>query len=558
MTHAQVSPLRMLVAGLLALACGAASGHLAAAQPGDAAQPRDTEGLDARHVETQVPAKVITDEVFEASVTIKNTGSQSWGDGMKLRCWEPLDAMTWGTNYIYLGQGRGCGPGEEITLRSCLKAPDTPGEYVFQWRMAQNQDGHAFGEPTAHRTIVVEPGPAEAPAKPPVRDRSDKRVLTIDDFEYVGSLKVPDQVEGCGAAFTESGLALRTAADGTKSLFVRTGLHRSVLYEATIPEPVKLDGHDHAPLKVAEIKRVWGEIKLPGEGENAIRANAGFWWDDAKSILYWSYYHGYCTGRPPVLGASRLEEGKGLVHYGPWSVPQSIPWFKSYWGGVTRLPDSFARQYTGGRRLVLGFGGYYSICASASRGPALAAISDPDPRKSTLDMVELLTYPWPKNVAAPRDGDYFVANCSWGGQAPESPAKGSWTMDDWARAGVLIDLPDKHGLLVLAFLGTGRIGYDYGAIRSAGHACCWYFYDPKDLGEVARGDRKPWEVVPHSLAAVDYPRGIREGSPWGSTPGDPTGCCFDAPTRRLYVYQRFCIDNGARELFPCVHVYRVK
>ena len=48
---------------------------------------------------------------------------------------------------------------------------------------------------------------------------------------------------------------------------------------------------------------------------------------------------------------------------------------------------------------------------------------------------------------------------------------------------MFIDLPDKHGFLALAFLGTGRIGYDYGAIRSAGHACYWYFYAPKDLGD---------------------------------------------------------------------------
>lgn len=549
--RSRFSPMLVAVSVLLTLAWGRSSCH--AGSP----DAKDTAGLDARHVRTEVPSKLVTDQVFQASVTMKNSGSQAWGDGMKLRSWEPLDNMTWGTDFIYLGQGRGCQPGQQITLRSFLKTPSTPGEYVFQWRMARNTDGAMFGEPTPRRIVVVEPRPAEAPPKPLVQDSSGKHVLTIDDFEYVGSFKVPDQIEGCGAAFTESGLALRNAADGTKRLFVRTGLHKTIIYEAEIPELVKLEDNDHIPLKVALVTKIWGEIKLPGEGEKAIRANAGFWWDDAKSILYWSYYHGYSTGRPPVLGASRLEEGKGIVHYGPWSIPESIPWFKSYWGGVTQLPRSFADRYTGGRRLALGFGGYYSICAPASRGPALAAISEPDPHKSTLDVVELLTYPWPKNVCAPRDGDYFVANCSWGGRPPESPGRGSWTMDDWVRAGVFIDLPEKHGFLVLAFLGTGRIGYDYGAIRSAGRVCCWYLYDPKDLGEAVRGRRKPWEIVPHSMARIDYPRGIKPGSRWGPAPGDPTGCCFDAQTRLLYVYQRFCIDNGSRELFPCIHAYRV-
>jgi len=409
---------------------------------------------------------------------MRNSDTEAWGDGLKLRSLEPLDNRNWGTDFIYIGQGRGCPPGEQITLRSFLKAPSTPGEYVFQWRMARNTDGAMFGDPTARRVIVVDPRPAEPQPKPPLQGPSGKHVLTIDDFQYLGSLKVPDVVDGCGAAFTESGLALRNARDGTKRLLLRTGLRNTIIYEAEIPKLVKLDSTDHSRLKVAPVTRIWGELKLPGEGDEAICANAGFWWDDTKKTLYWSYYHGYCTFRPPVLGASRLVEGEAPAHYGPWFIPMSIPWFKSYWGGVTQLPESFAKRYTGGRRLALGFGGYYSICALASRGPALAAISEPDPRNSILDVVELLTYPWPKDIAAPRDGDYFIANCSWGGRPPDGPARGFWTMDATVRSGVMIDLPEKHGFLALAYLGTGRIGYDYGEIRSAGRVCYWYFYDP--------------------------------------------------------------------------------
>jgi len=78
------------------------------------------------------------------------------------------------------------------------------------------------------------------------------------------------------------------------------------------------------------------------------------------------------------------------------------------------------------------------------------------------------------------------------------------------------------------------------------------------LSAAARGARKLWELAPRSTARVEYPRGIRQHSHWGSVPGEPTGCCFDEEARLLYVYQRFCIDNQTRELFPCIHAYRVK
>jgi hypothetical protein len=187
-----------------------------------------------------------------------------------------------------------------------------------------------------------------------------------------------------------------------------------------------------------------------------------------------------------------------------------------------------------------------------------SAAGTSEPAARALDMLELLAYPWSLEAWAPRDGDYFVANCAWGGRPPEGPASGSWTMDDSVRAGVFIDGPDAHAFLAFAFLGTGRIGYDYGSIRSAGDACHWYFYDPEELGKVAKGERKPWDLVPRSRFKVEYPRGVRDGSPWGPGPGDVTGACFDAETRLLYIYQRFSIDTGTRELFPCVHAYRLK
>jgi len=535
-------------AALVLVATTAPLGHAGEAKP----------ALDAVCVRVDVPPRLLAHQVFEAKVTMRNTGTQAWDDGMKLRSQDPLDNTNWGTTFIIMGQGRSAKPGEEVIFKSNLKAPGTPGKVAFRWRVARIRGNTMFGEATPPKTILVEPRPPEPAPKPPTQDPARKPVLSFGDFEYAGSFKLPDRVEGCGAAYTESGLALRTMPDGARRLFVRTGLRRQIIYEAEIPDLVRLADTDHAALHVAAVRKVWGELGLAKPGEEAVAANAGFWWDEPRSTLYWSTYHGYHTGRRPVLGASNLEPGGKVTHYGPWWIPDSVPWFKSYWGGVVRLSDAFARTYTGGKTLALGFGGYYSICAPCSKGPALAAIAEPDPSRKTVDIVELLAYPWSKPAATPRDGDYFVTATGWGGRPPISPTKGSWTMDDAVRAGIFIDLPHKHAYVAFARLGTGRIGYDYGAIRSAGHAHTWYFYDPADLGEAAKGTRKPWDTLPHSRARVTYPSGIADAGKWPNAPGAITGACFDEQQSLLYLYQRFCIDNGSRELFPCVHAYRVK
>ena len=220
--------------------------------------------------------------------------------------------------------------------------------------------------------------------------------------------------------------------------------------------------------------------------------------DEDSQTLYWTFYHGYWTGGGfPVLSASRLGDDGKIAAIGRWRLPQTVNKWKSYWGGVTTLPADFARRYTGGRTMALGFGGYYSICAACSRGPALVAIARPDPSRGELDVAELLCYPDP--ATAPRDGDYFYGLGDIWYNAPKGPNEGSWTMDDWCRSGVMIDLPEKHGYLAFVKLANGRIGYDYGAIgafRRAGETalCLQAPLDTSRPGASSLRPRLPTEV----------------------------------------------------------------
>ena len=535
---------------------------------------------DAKCIAVEVPEEVLTDQVFAGRITVKNTGSAPWksipfaGEPDPqpiLYSQDPDRNKTWGTDFAYVGQGKEIGPGKEFTFVSGFKAPSVPGEYSFQWRLARqvkNGDTIFFGEPTLRKVIRVRPRPDVSRPVPPARDPKGKKVFALDDFQYVGSFRLPERVGESGAGYSEIGIALRKMPDGTKRLLMNYTHPRQTLFEAEIPPLDQFAGTDPKPLRVAEVKKVWGSLvlEIPKIGDlERISPNGGLWWDEDSKTLYWTFYHGYWTGGGlPVLSASRLGDDGKITSVGRWRLPQSVNKWKSYWGGVTKLPAEFAQRYTGGRTMALGFGGYYSICAGCSRGPALAAIARPDPNRDELDIAELLCYPDP--AAAPRDGDYFYGLGNIWYDMPKGPDQGSWTMDDFCRSGVLIDLPEKHGYIAFVKLANGRIGYDYGAIGAMGASQWWYFYDPEDLGEAAKGLKKPAQVVPHGMAKVSYPgqgeEALRQAQERGSVhvggiAGNVSGACFDEQERLLYVCKLRSIRVGL-ELHPCVHVYRVK
>jgi len=559
-------PARVTLGAAVVVGAGAwSAGHsaLAVIAAEKAPQPQPSAAapvFDAEYVSMDVPKQLITDQVFQVKIVMKNTGSQDWGPASAthafLRSQDPPDNTTWGTNFIIQGQGRTVKSSQEFAFVSYLKAPGTPGEYAFQWRLAKKEQDRAFfGQPTAREMIRVQQRPAEPPSlPPPPADPSAKRVLAFEDFEYVGSFKVPDRVAGGGAGYSESGLALRRMKDGARRLFVNFTHPAQALFEVDIPPLVKLEGGNHAALKVAPVKKVWGaiEVKVPeniSASVKTIRPAGGIWWDDGQGLLYWTWSHSYWTGHvasTPVLGVSKLDDDGTMTHSGPWLLPEMTPdHHKAYWGGVTKLPQEFADKYTGGRTLALGFGGAYSICATCSRGPALAAISEPKAGQGTLKIIELLAYP--QGAIAPRDGDYFAGQLGYWNEQPQGPARGYWTPVDFVHSAVFIDSPRGHAYLAFPRLATGRLGYDYGTVSSGGMAFWWYFYDPGDLAAAAQRIKKPWEIVPRSRTKVRLP---------GQNAGEVTGSCFDGQQRLLYLYHSMAFRTDV-EPRPCVHVYRL-
>lgn len=508
---------------------------------------QDSPQYGATFVAMKVPDKVTAWQVFPVTISMRNTGMKAWeGPDIRLRSIDPRDNSHWGTSYILIAQGTTVQPGQEYAFRSYLRAPAKPGKVSFRWQIRKDENAW-FGDSTPTRTIEVAPPAAEAteasvPARPAA---GDKKVLTFEDFEYEGSFKPPQTVGEARGAFSDAGLALRPLPGGGQRMLMNYTHPEQVLFEIEIPKLAKVTDGRHAHLAAAEVKKVWGPLSLSKSGEEPISPNGGMLWLQESRTLVWTWYHGYKTGEaPPVLGATTLGEDGRATSRGPWYVKAPDDLYKSYWGGVVRLSQSFAEKYTGGRRLALGFGGYYSICGPASRGPALGTIGDPDPKQATLDVTAMLYHR--HDSPAVRDGDYFNANCDFWSEQPDGPRRGAWSYDDWCRAGAFIDTPAAHGYIAFVRLGTGRLGYDFGTITSAGSSEYWYVYDPHQLGQAALGRTKPWQVAPASTTRVQYPLGRTV-----------TGACFDDRTGRLYLCVSWAYPEGM-ESFPVVHVYRLR
>ena len=121
---------------------------------------------DAAFVGMKVPDKVITDQVFPAAITMRNTGAKAWWcEAVRLRSVGPQGNLNWGTSFILIRQGFSVKPGAEYTFTSHLKAPGKAGKVTFQWQV--NKDGKTwFGQITPAKTIRVDPRPAEPATTP--------------------------------------------------------------------------------------------------------------------------------------------------------------------------------------------------------------------------------------------------------------------------------------------------------------------------------------------------------------------------------------------------------
>jgi hypothetical protein len=130
---------------------GALSPNVAVTVQGSAPPPND-----AVFVTQNVPALMNAGQQYQVSVTMRNTGSNTWTvAGYRLGAQNPNDNMNWGASRVALSSD--VAPGQDAVVTWTVTAPATPGSYNFQWRML-NLGVEWFGERSANVVVAVQDG----------------------------------------------------------------------------------------------------------------------------------------------------------------------------------------------------------------------------------------------------------------------------------------------------------------------------------------------------------------------------------------------------------------
>lgn len=136
----------------------AASLPLASQEESISESGKKEERNDAEFDDQDVPDAMVAGQVYDVSVSMKNTGTTGWTDegGYRLGSQNPQDNAVWGGR-IFLFPGKVIEPKKKITFGFTVKAPEKPGSYEFQWRMLR-EGQEWFGETSKNKTIEVVSG----------------------------------------------------------------------------------------------------------------------------------------------------------------------------------------------------------------------------------------------------------------------------------------------------------------------------------------------------------------------------------------------------------------
>jgi hypothetical protein len=434
------------------------------------------------------------------------------------------------------------------------------------------------------QAVPRQPKP-NSPTTPPAGggSGSGKAVLTQSDFKYAGVFTLPAGETKMG--FSNGAIAGRRVG-GEVHLFVCGGKPSGdPVSEIVVPTP----GRDPLQAPRAKLIRAWGDVytnrRATQTGGGII--TRGLLW--ANDQLYWSFGDEYnvAGAHDPSIGTTVLNADGSMRTYGPWRTAETSQKTRGY---MVNIPSWF-QQYTEGRGVAVG-APITSGNASSPWGAMLNAVTFPQnsvPADKPGDghssiPCQRLVY---RDMEHKQKRDTNYKFCGWNTQYDCS--KGTWTKPgtpefngiDMMTAAAWIDLPNKHGVVMLGQLSTAITNYNYGGGDSVPHywygpnVCChgqsgapasvstgdatgstvpyFWIYDPNDLAKAAQKQADPWSFDPKSVFPAYAVSNItnRAGALYFFG-----GAHFDAESRTLFVSEIFADSIGGEPL-PIIHVFTI-
>jgi hypothetical protein len=111
---------------------------------------------EAEFVSQSVPTVMQAGQQAQVSVTMRNTGSNTWTAGSyQLGAQNPHDNSNWGSSRVNLSGADNVANGEQKTFTWTVTAPSTTGTYNFQWRVL-NVGVEWFGDLSTNVPVLVQ------------------------------------------------------------------------------------------------------------------------------------------------------------------------------------------------------------------------------------------------------------------------------------------------------------------------------------------------------------------------------------------------------------------
>lgn len=122
-----------------------------------------TNGDNAAFVSTDIPNTMIAGQTYTVKITVRNTGKFAWTAANRYKLGAVGETDPFAASRIYLSATESINVNSTKVFTFTMKAPETAGTYVTDWRMLQERTTW-FGPVLVSKTVTVEAAPEEPAA----------------------------------------------------------------------------------------------------------------------------------------------------------------------------------------------------------------------------------------------------------------------------------------------------------------------------------------------------------------------------------------------------------